>query len=333
VAVVTLVVPQIALASWWNPFSWRIFSRPAEVRVEQPHDVNFENKKPTTTATSTVKITQQKEVAKKENTNSVISPPKKQVVEIPQKQIVPGPQVAPKQEEPKTSIVTFQNGAVAEIDAKGNVIRWVKEAPIVVSAQSQPIQTYQPIGFQISSINVTPSITSARIEWQTDKPTESKIFLSGEGLSSKVYNSESGLSTRHSVLIDALGTATSYSYEIEAINQGVAVKKGGTFLTNINSPTEVRFDTLAWCSVQAKLSYAGVYCSSVSKDDKLTFTVEGFSPVVEIVTDNPTDKYHTYSLGVEPGTLQSNTEYNYTLMLERGNQFALVGGGFITQKQ
>lgn len=84
---------------------------------------------------------------------------------------------------------------------------------------------------QISSVNIIPAVTSAKIEWQTDKPTESKIFLSGGWLSSKVYRSESGISTRHSVFIDALNSNTDYTYEIEATLNSNSVKKTGGFKT------------------------------------------------------------------------------------------------------
>ena len=58
--VIALIVPQIALASWWNPFSWKIFNKPAEVRIEKSHDVSVESKNATTTVASTAKISQKK---------------------------------------------------------------------------------------------------------------------------------------------------------------------------------------------------------------------------------------------------------------------------------
>ena len=123
--------------------------------------------------------------------------------------------------------VTLPNGSIVEMDATGNIIRTIVAAPTQAQATG---------GVQISSVNVTPTITTARIEWQTDKPTKSKLFLSGGGLSSKVYNSESGLSTRHSVSVTGLKGATSYSYEIEAIANGNAYKNTGNFLTDTPPP-------------------------------------------------------------------------------------------------
>lgn len=106
-------------------------------------------------------------------------------------------------------------------------------APTVTPVAATPTQT--PI-IQISSVNITPTITSAKIEWQTDKPTESKIFLSGGGLSSILYKSESGLSTRHSVSISGLIGDTNYSYEMEAIAGETFAKKNGDFQTEVPLP-------------------------------------------------------------------------------------------------
>ena len=109
----------------------------------------------------------------------------------------------------------------------------IPTTPVAVTPTVTPVATTQTQTsiIQISSVSITPTITSAKIEWQTDKPTESKIFLSGGALSSKIYNSESGLSTRHSVSVSGLKGDTNYSYEIEAIAGGNSYKKTGSFLT------------------------------------------------------------------------------------------------------
>lgn len=92
-------------------------------------------------------------------------------------------------------------------------------------------QTQSSVAIQISSVNITPSLTSAQIEWQTHILTNSKIFLSGGSLSSKVYSSESGLSTRHVINITGLTSDTIYSYEIESIAGDQVAKKEGSFST------------------------------------------------------------------------------------------------------
>lgn len=174
----------------------------------------------------------------KKNQGTIQSTPKQSIV-IPETNKVtktvtsPVPQVMEK----KASIVTFPSGAIAEIDEKGNVVRWVKEAPSSVEvALGQSTQNQFSEEIKIGSINTIPAITSVKIEWQTDKPTESKIFLSGGELSSKVYNSESGLSTRHSVLVNGLKGGTFYSLEIEAIAGGKSYKKTASFSTQSAPP-------------------------------------------------------------------------------------------------
>ena len=36
ILVIFVLIPQIAFASWWNPFSWKIFNRSSEVKIEKP---------------------------------------------------------------------------------------------------------------------------------------------------------------------------------------------------------------------------------------------------------------------------------------------------------
>lgn len=92
-------------------------------------------------------------------------------------------------------------------------------------------QTQSSVAIQISSVNITPSLTSAQIEWQTNILTSSKIFLSGGNISSNVFSSESGLSTRHIVNATGLTSGTTYSYEIEAVADDQVMKKQGSFTT------------------------------------------------------------------------------------------------------
>ncbi|MDO8556910.1 MAG: peptidoglycan-binding protein [Candidatus Jorgensenbacteria bacterium] len=109
-----------------------------------------------------------------------------------------------------------------------------------VSQQTQTIQqpqTQNPADIptiQILSINTTSTATSVKIEWQTNLPSDSKIFLSGGEISSKVFNSESGLSTHHIVNITSLVSNTTYYYEVEAIAKGTSnmfVKRSDEFKT------------------------------------------------------------------------------------------------------
>ena len=184
------------------------------------------------------------------------SPVTQQKISSPQSPVTPTQkpeitqsQTSPKIETPKTiSIVTLPNGAVVEMDVNGNVLRYIKEAlksittqsqitPVALSPTSPPTQIET---LEITSVSVTPDVTSTKIEWQTNKPTESKVFISGVNLSSKIFTSVSGLSTRHYVTITGLSEKTDYSYEIETIAGGATVaKRQGRFETLQSLPTPV----------------------------------------------------------------------------------------------
>lgn len=103
--------------------------------------------------------------------------------------------------------------------------------PLVVSSVvSPPVPTTKIEALEITSVSVTADRTSAKIEWQTNKPTSAKVFISGGGLSLKVYSSESGISTRHIVNITGLNSGTSYSYEIESIAGEQVAKQDGSLV-------------------------------------------------------------------------------------------------------
>jgi len=215
------------------------------------------------------------------------------------------------EEKPKT--VTLPNGAIVEMDASGNIIRTIKEAPQQVYTAPLPItQSQTSTAIQIFSVNITPTITSAKIEWQTDKPTESKVFLSGGGLSSKVYNSESGLSTRHSASIDGLSANTDYSYEIEAVTQGVAVKKNGVFLTNNNKPTKI--------SLSDPQSYPGLYCS------KTTITVRILDQSGNEMLGQPVEVTNTYIGVTKTGTSPFVADFGFNAMREANFSLKIKSG-------
>lgn len=84
---------------------------------------------------------------------------------------------------------------------------------------------------RITKVSVNSTLTSVNVEWETNKPAQSKIFFSGGSLSLKVISSQSGLSTRHLVNVTSLTSGTIYSYEIEAIADKEVTKKQGTFTT------------------------------------------------------------------------------------------------------
>ncbi|KKS58615.1 MAG: hypothetical protein UV24_C0019G0019 [Candidatus Nomurabacteria bacterium GW2011_GWA2_42_41] len=295
VVAVTLIVPQVAMASWWNPFTWKIFSKSAEVRVEQSFDVSIENIKATTTATSTAKISQQKEIIKKQNTNpAVISAPKK-IVEPTVKPTETISQVVTKQEEVKINkIVTLPNGAIAEVDERGDLVRWVKEVAVIANPVVPSTQVQSSSEIQINSVVVTPSVTSVSIEWKTNIPTISKVFLSDGSPSSKIFNSKSELSISHSVFIPSLVGGKNYSYEIEATKDVRFASENGSFLTKTPPPPTFSIE-----EVQSG-DPSFIYLRINSSDGKFVFRA------LTLQIDNPTETGYMGG-GDKIGDIQART--------------------------
>jgi len=175
-AISLLIIPQMTFASWWKPNTWKIFNRKAEVKIEQkiiatstPNNVISQTEKATTTPTlsrssgqsvGAEKIEQKNEEIKKNDQSKEIEKLKKEVEALKQKQsqfkiiekITEKPIIAEKKESSSSqtkqneNMVTLPNGAVVEMDAKGNVVRTIKEAPqqIYVAPTAQTQQTSTP---------------------------------------------------------------------------------------------------------------------------------------------------------------------------------------------
>ena len=129
---IIFMVPQIALAAWWNPISWGMwnFFRPTP-KVQQ---VKIATTTPATLTDTTTKKTDKP----KDNKDSLIGSLKKQVADLTQKAN------QPKVEAPKTSVITLPSGAVVEMDANGNVIRIITAAPQQTYTAPAPTTQSQP---------------------------------------------------------------------------------------------------------------------------------------------------------------------------------------------
>src|SRR3989344_4970431 len=104
-------IPQISFAAWWNPLTWFRKAKPPVIE-------RVENKIATSTTTAVAPN------APKE----VLLQPKKQPVPK-QQSLAPIKQVADVPTEKKNNVVSLPNGAVVEMDEKGNITRTIKEAP------------------------------------------------------------------------------------------------------------------------------------------------------------------------------------------------------------
>lgn len=136
----------------------------------------------------------------------------------------------PKTEAAKTSIVTLPNGAVVEMDANGNILRYIKEALTNIVTPTESSQDVFVSDFKVISSPSTDerNISSVRIEWKTNVPTESKLFLTDSDGEVRIYKSQTGLSTNHFINIGSFEGVT-YSYEVEAIGKDDFTKKSGKF--------------------------------------------------------------------------------------------------------
>lgn len=137
---VAIVVPQIALASWWNPFSW--FKKQTPQLTSHVQTTEIHNQK-STTATST---------------SSEIEELKKEIGELKKQQQYP-PVVQAKKNEPiKTQSVqatvqhlktyTLANGAI--VDINGNIIQ---AAPQKI--ETQPKEDDKTIGINYFNLKKT----------------------------------------------------------------------------------------------------------------------------------------------------------------------------------
>ena len=121
---------------------------------------------------------------------------------------------------------TLPNGSVVEMDKNGNILRYINESQSSVSVA--PPQNF----LEITSVYISPGEHSAKIEWRTNVPTDSKIFFTEMGSSIRVIASKSGNSTRHLADITNLSLATQYKYEIEAVTGLEAKRIIGDFQTS-----------------------------------------------------------------------------------------------------
>lgn len=163
-ALVVLVIPHVALAAWWNPFTWKvfIFNKTPKTQVQRiPNATTTQNNNSKISTTTVTSTTSNKVKVKNDENSAVIESLKKQVADLTQK--VNQPSQA-KVEAPKTSTITLPSGTVVETDSGGNIIRTIKEAPAPIYIPvpvytPNPTPTPQPPSPQISQ-NTTPTNTT-----------------------------------------------------------------------------------------------------------------------------------------------------------------------------
>ena len=90
---------------------------------------------------------------------------------------------------------------------------------------------------EITSVSVDSLENSARVEWQTNILTNSKIFIWSDSFNKTSFESNSGFSTFHYADVNGLTGEQTYFYEIEAITSTDDFqKKTGQFYTYDTTP-------------------------------------------------------------------------------------------------
>lgn len=173
------------------------------------------------------------------------------------------------------NIITFPNGAVVKLDNDGNIVEWIKEPP--KKGEEKEENSNQ---IKISSVKTTSTETSAEIEWETNKPSESKIYISGGDFNSKLFISQSGFDSNHKISLEKLSPSVNYSYRITAVNEdGFSSKLGeietlDRFLLEVNSSkTPIEDDGIDYAYIYVTAKYTD---GRVVPNKKLKFVSEWY---------------------------------------------------------
>lgn len=175
-------------------------------------------------------------------------------------------------EDSEENITTFPSGAVVKLDDDGNIVEWIKRPPEKENEEVSEIRIF--------SVNTTSTKTSALIEWETNKPSESKVYISGGKFDSKAFISESGFDSNHKVSLEKLSPSVDYSYRITAVNEdGFASKLGeietlDKFFLEVNpSKTSVEDDGIDYAYIYVTAKYTD---GRVVSNKKLKFVSEWY---------------------------------------------------------
>lgn len=109
--------------------------------------------------------------------------------------------------------------------------------PTPQPSQSSQNQTPTPVKILITLGTQDVDETTARIEWTTSEQTESKLYLSGGGLSSQQHDSQNGYTTTHAVTLSNLQPTTDYSFQIIVTGNSGFADYTSSFKTKTPAPT------------------------------------------------------------------------------------------------
>ena len=275
------IIPSIAMASWWNPFTW--FKRHTNTPiVEQTSITN----NPIITENSNKK-TPEKEIVKvttKENKNTETKKKEEEKVVTP---INTTPKVIPTQ---ITTIPPVQNTTSIELNI--------------------------PVKLVISDISFNSTHDSVNVNWETNINAESKILFNG-----KAYLSENGVSQSHSTEINNLEASHSYTGTITALANNAWDNKEFTFKTKqalLNITLGSQTCLTNSCRIDWRTNYSSDSTITITKTGQTsifgTFNSENGTDsehTRNIINLSPSTQYH-FKINTTYNSESVETEGNFT---------------------
>lgn len=211
------IIPSLAFASWWNPFTWKIFKK--REPAPQVQVINTEKEK-----TPEEKISElQKQLDELKNENKSVEAIKENSankIEVQNK-------------------TTSHKRVIQSSD--------VNDLPRSID-NNKTFQNNIVDNLSVFDINVNATQNEAEITWKTTTPAESKIILNGN-----YYLSLSGVSVFHNVIINNLKPGVSYTATITALVNNSWVYKEFIFATQQKpvEPLTVYLNNNFGCSYNA----------------------------------------------------------------------------------
>jgi len=205
---IVFIIPSIALASWWNPFTWSWFKKNPQIEqvvptVNNPVIINTIDKSEQKT---TSKITNPQKKIETVKINTTVSDSSAQKAEIQAKV-----DEALKAKAEQDALIAKQKA-----DEQANL-----EAEQKAKAEQDALAQ-----LSINNIVIDSTENSAKISWETNISSESKVILNGHE-----YISENGVGTSHQVNINGLDGDSSFNGSITAISNNAWKNQDFQFTT------------------------------------------------------------------------------------------------------
>lgn len=189
------------------------------------------------------------------------------------------------------------------------------QSTATTQTNQQTTNTNNPSSLSVTLGQVTTTMTSVHVEWDTNLPSDSKIFLT-QGGSTQIIQSASGRSTHHIIDSTNLLPGTQYSYVIEAISASQSQKLNGSFL-NSN-------DNLIFSASANKTSVMIGNNETVSVSINVKYLTKTLNGLVVSVSASDSTQNKTWTLGNYQSTTLS---YQYIPTTTGQHTITVTTGG------